>query len=84
MRDEIIKMARQCGASCVEDETHFWTIEDVERFFHMAQAAEREACALFENELALSAAHFATVAEWKAYKKGVQKYAEYIRARGQQ
>lgn len=45
-RDEIIKLARE---SCDQDKVDawhngFWTItqEELERFFHMAQAAERE------------------------------------------
>ena len=43
MRDEIIKMAREAGFVLLKDEYIF--SEVVERFFHMAQAAEREACA---------------------------------------
>ncbi len=44
-RDEIIRMAREAG--CVEDkhykgEVIFISNDALERFFHMAQAAERE------------------------------------------
>ena len=52
MRDEIIKMAREAGfEEALEDtlkgETLVWTAEPkhLERFFHMACALEREACA---------------------------------------
>ena len=53
MRDEIIKMARASGME--QDRDNFFSLRnreeidvhiiDLERFFHMAQAAEREACA---------------------------------------
>jgi hypothetical protein len=47
-RDDIIRMAREAG--CVEDkhykgEVIFISNDALERFFHMAQAAERDACA---------------------------------------
>jgi len=47
MREDIIRMARESGyqhpdaVGACEDFAYF----DLERFFHMAQAAEREACA---------------------------------------
>jgi len=46
-REEIIRMAREAG--CVEDkhykgEVIFISNDALERFFHMAQAAEREKC----------------------------------------
>ena len=51
-QEEIIEMARQVGLaynqSLCEVNTPFCDgvgIEDLERFFHMAQVAEREACA---------------------------------------
>lgn len=47
MKDEIIKMAREAQQeSFVGDMGHWFKMEakDLERFFHMAQAAEREAC----------------------------------------
>ena len=53
MRDEIIKMARASGME--QEGDNFFSLRnreeidvhiiDLERFFHMAQAAEREACA---------------------------------------
>lgn len=39
-RDEIIKMAREAGMVVVDDQ--FSLLPFLERFFHMAQAAERE------------------------------------------
>jgi hypothetical protein len=42
-RDDIIKMAESCGIP--EYENNESQAENIIRFFHMAQAAEREACA---------------------------------------
>ena len=39
MRDEIIKMARNCGAEDFSNEVWLLSFENLERFFHMAQAA---------------------------------------------
>jgi hypothetical protein len=78
-REDIIRMAREAGFAMENSAA----ILAAERFAALVAAAEREACEGLERELAASPAHFVTVAEWKAYKKGVQKYAEYIRARGQ-
>ncbi len=49
-RDEVIRMAREAGAKDYgtgeEGVTALMLRDDaIERFFHMAQAAEREACA---------------------------------------
>ena len=49
-RDDIIKMAREANFGFMTEKpksaTHMQCgIDDLERFFHMAQAAEREACA---------------------------------------
>jgi predicted nucleic acid-binding Zn-ribbon protein len=44
---------------------------------------EREACESIEYELAKSPAMFATMAEYKAYKDGVQDYRTKIIARGE-
>mgnify|MGYP003329702396 CR=1 FL=1 len=43
MREEIIKMAEICGIP--EFENNESQADNIIRFFHMAQAAEREACA---------------------------------------
>lgn len=44
---------------------------------------EREACESIEYDLAKSPAMFATMAEYKAYKDGVQDYRTKIIARGE-
>jgi hypothetical protein len=89
-RDDIIRMARE---ACDKDKVDAWqngfwvlTQEEVERFFHMAQAAEREACeALYEHEDVQ--APVGNSAWGEAYQEGwiagAQAYREAIRARGQ-
>ena len=58
MNEEIIKMARKAGGTQPKPrmQPYFWRMHegDLERFFHMAQAAEREACAKVCGELHLS------------------------------
>lgn len=45
-QEEIIEMARQAGLGFFRTlETDKTSVDALERFFHMAQAAEREACA---------------------------------------
>jgi len=44
---------------------------------------EREACESIEYDLAKSPAMFATMAEYKSYRDGVEKYRAAIRARGE-
>lgn len=83
-RDDIIRMAQE---ACDKDKVDAWqngfwvlTQEEVERFFHMAQAAEREACAKDLDELSKEAEDiYAKGFVWKAIKKS----AAVIRARGQ-
>ena len=81
MREEIIKMAREAGfEEALEDtlkgETLVWTAEPkhLERFFHMAQAAEREACAKVCD----------IVHSLEVLANPAEKCAAAIRARGQQ
>jgi hypothetical protein len=82
-RDDIIKMALEAGfseawLSAGENPPHFEApAVIVERFFHMAQAAEREACA--KAVLAI-ANHDAG----NPYKQALRIGAEAIRARGNQ
>lgn len=49
MKEDIIRMAREAGAWSQQfknrDVEYVLSAESLERFFHMAQAAEREACA---------------------------------------
>ena len=83
-RDDIIRMARDSGMELYglgKDREKF--VYYLQEFATLVAAAEREACEILEYELAKSPAHFATMAEWKAYKEGVTKYVAAIRARGQ-
>ena len=54
MNEEIIKMARKAGGTQPKPrmQPYFWRMHegDLERFFHMAQAAERESCAKVADE----------------------------------
>jgi hypothetical protein len=50
MRDEIIKMARNCGAEDFSNEVWLLSFENLERFFHMAQAAALEKVKTLTNE----------------------------------
>ena len=74
-RDDIIRMAREAGAWSQQfknrDVEYVLSAESLERFFHMAQAAEREACAKVCEE------HL----EWPSL--GPKDCAAAIRARGQ-
>ena len=81
-RDDIIRMAIEAGAlqigfnkTTMQSEFSIFAHE-LERFFHMAQAAEREACA--KAVLAI-ANHDAG----NPYKQALRIGAEAIRARGQ-
>ena len=67
-RDEIIKMAREAGIDVQEGYVAYCDIDDLVCFFHMAQAAEREACAKLCEEPGWNAANWC---------------AQQIRARGQ-
>jgi len=75
-KEDIIRMAREAGVpfnkwgligcdNCEQD-----IDEDLERFFHMAQAAEREACA-------------GLVEDWDRDGHDPRDIATAIRARGQ-
>ena len=85
MREEIIKMAREAG--CIprrhpeywDDVQVFATPDVLERFFHMAQAAEREACAKVVD------AAKADEEDWDSndWNQAVEFCASRIRARGQ-
>lgn len=67
--------------------THHDFEEHTKRMCEMAWAncayKEREACESIEYDLAKSPAMFATMAEYKSYRDGVQKYRAAIRARGE-
>jgi len=68
----------------VERETFFdAAMKAAEAAVDTAMALEREACEAIEYDLAKSPAMFATMAEYKAYKDGVQDYRTKIIARGE-
>jgi hypothetical protein len=93
VKDEIIEIAKLAGFemdnSCVISPQNLWYIyqEQLEAFAKLVEkrtaAKEREACESIEYDLAQSPAMFATMAEYKSYRDGVQKYREAIRARAQ-
>ncbi len=76
-RDDIIRMAQEAGMEVVDDQ--FSLLPFLERFFHMAQAAEREACAKVVD------AAKADEADWDSndWNQAVEFCANRIRARGQ-
>ena len=73
MREEIIKMAQECHLIGMRPHLDGIYQESLERFFHMAQAAEREACAKVADEFD---------PQMKMSNYG-QVIANRIRARGQ-
>ena len=79
MKEEIIKMAQEAGLHIATDVNWMPIIgyEYLERFFHMAQAAEREACAKLceqdENQ----------ADDWVPDSRPGGHFAAAIRARGQ-
>jgi len=76
-------------AKLVEDKTRRELREEIvytwvpPSFVNFAVKAEREACESIEYDLAKSPAMFATMAEYKSYRDGVEKYRAAIRARGE-
>jgi len=77
-------MARQAG---LRRHIPFWSDSEVAdelgAFAKLVAAKEREACESIEYDLAKSPAMFATMAEYKSYRDGVEKYRAAIRARGE-
>ena len=72
-RDDIIRMAREAGAS-------FETAESMFRFAALVAAVEREACA---KGCETSVAGFGSETEWAdGYIQAAKDIAEGIRARG--
>ena len=72
-KDDIIRMAREAGAS-------FETAESMFRFAALVAAAEREACA---KGCETSVAGFGSETEWAdGYIQAAKDIAEGIRARG--
>lgn len=84
MREEIIKMAREAGFDWSGQELTWESVictEELERFFHMAQAAEREACHALRQSLPNPHEHCQVSAH--AYDMALVAYGAAIRARGQ-
>lgn len=83
MREEIIKMAREAGfkvGPSRDGPDDVWGVgANLERFFHMAQAAEREACAMECVKLGHS---WTRLGAWGANNE-FQECADAIRAREQ-
>lgn len=73
-RDDVIRMAREAGAS-------FETAESMFRFAALVAAAEREACA---KGCETSVAGFGSETKWDdGYIQAAKDIAEGIRARGE-
>ncbi len=83
-RDDIIRMAREAGINVEQGFLlRFMGVEDdLERFFHMAQAAEREACYALRQTLPNPHKHCQVSSH--AYDMAITAYGAAIRARGNQ
>jgi hypothetical protein len=90
-RDDIIKMAREArGYPAAPTDGSLWLFSEshLERFFHMAQAAEREACAKVTGEFAQKwwSIHCASNKHMETTRKAHDDFCALqaaIRARGQ-
>ena len=80
-RDDIIRMALEAGLGPFEMNCALAHVEDLERFFHMAQAAEREACHALRQTLPNPHKHCQVSSH--AYDMAIAAYGAAIRARGQ-
>lgn len=76
--DDIIRMAKKAGfeLDCCSLEWH----DRIERFFHMAQAAEREACAKLADEQLMNTSDLMSM---PPKSSAAWNIAAAIRARGQ-
>jgi len=86
MKEDIIRMAREAGWGQVVSEPY---IENFERCFRMAQAAEREACAKVTGEFAQKwwSIHCASNKHMETTRKAHDDFCALqaaIRARGQE
>jgi transposase-like protein len=93
-REQIIEMAREAG--CVEDkhykgEVIFISNDALERFFHMAQAAEREAisdewwmCVQSDLENGVKSLNEVATTKWQKEYPEISKFAAWLKARGQE
>jgi hypothetical protein len=76
-KDDIIRMAQEAGfCHDINHGIYLSAPKHLERFFHTAQAAEREACAKVCDEIYFQ--KYPDAEEWERSEEG-----EAIRARGQ-
>ena len=80
-QEEIVEMAKEVGYH--GPNIAVFTIKDLEAFAKLVAAKEREACLNIADELALSPAFFATMAEHWSYRNAISDYQKAIRARGE-
>ncbi len=92
-RDDIIRMAREAGINVEQGFLlRFMGVEDdLERFFHMAQAAEREAisdewwmCVQSDLENGVKSLNEAATEKWQKEYPEISKFAAWLEARGNQ
>jgi hypothetical protein len=85
LREDIIRMAREAGFSVGpsrDGPDDVWGVgANLERFFRMAQAAEREACHALRQALPNPHEHCQVSAH--AYDMAIVAYGKAIRERGQ-
>lgn len=84
-RDDIIRMAQEAGL-----EGFGTPLIAIERFFHMAQAAERETiseewwmCVQSDLENGVKSLNEAATEKWQKEYPEISKFAAWIEARGQ-
>ena len=88
-RDDIIRMAQEAGMVVVDDQ--FSLLPFLERFFHMAQAAERETiseewwmCVQSDLENGVKSLNEAATTKWQKEYPEISKFAAWLEARGNQ
>jgi transposase-like protein len=95
-RDDIIRMAREANFGFMTEKpksaTHMQCgIDELERFFHMAQAAERETiseewwmCVQSDLENGVKSLNEAATEKWQKEYPEISKFAAWLEARGNQ
>lgn len=79
-QEDVIRMAREAGAySPWKEDDWAFDLRDLERFFHMAQAAEREECIEACQALVI----YGPIAEEQWYNQAYWRCVDAIRARGE-
>ncbi len=91
-KEDIIRMAREAGATEIGHKpmAHHFTEAQLERFFHMAQAAERETiseewwmCVQSDLENGVKSLNEAATEKLKKEYPEISKFAAWLEARGQ-